>query len=104
MTARSLTTWIPQSECVTGALYRIASRNLRLGVWNGEDGFIGVRKKWGDEYLDTELHWDACKSFGTAKPIERLPESVPDRIPLEEGSGDLYEWLQSMREKYEDKR
>jgi hypothetical protein len=49
-----------------GRVYRLQSRNLACGVWNGKDGFIGVRTKFGLRFLDMEIHWGLSKTFGTA--------------------------------------
>ncbi len=89
--------WIPQPECVAGQLYRVRARNFRIGVWTGE-GFLGIRNKWGSEFLDTEYHWD---SNGTVRPLEALPETVPDGIAIEGRNPDLFRWLKAMRDKYE---
>lgn len=60
-------------------MYRINSRNLSFGVYDGEEGFIGLRDKFG-LYLFTEYHHDQGAPYGTVKPIECL-EKVPDDIP-----------------------
>lgn len=76
--------YIPLSECKHGALYRIFSRNLSLGVFNeAAQGFIGIREKFGRYYLFTEYHWDTGAPFGTVHPKELL-EMVPDDIPSTE--------------------
>lgn len=55
---------IPLDQCVRGRLYKIHCRNLRFGVFNGKDAFIGIRTKFGSRFLDEENHWDA-ESFAT---------------------------------------
>lgn len=76
------TTRIPLSECKHGYLYKIFSRNLRLGVFDsGDNGFIGIREKFGREYLFTEYHWDIGPPFGTVSPKEEL-EKCPDNIKI----------------------
>lgn len=59
-----------------GYLYRLHSRNLRMGVYQpemyGKPGFIGIRNKFGNRFLDVETHYDACEHYGTAKPTEEL--------------------------------
>ena len=64
---------IPISECRAGRLYRLTSRNLKIGVCNvtEENGhvvcaFTGIREKFGDRYLDTEYHRDMGPPHGTA--------------------------------------
>lgn len=69
---------IPLSDCVHGGLYRIASRNLSLGIFNKNDsGFIGIREKFSCYYLFTEYHYDTGSPFGTVSPHELL-EMYPD--------------------------
>ncbi len=94
-------TWIPQTECIARCLYRIHARNFRLGVWNGENGFIGLRVKWEEQYLFTEYHWDTGEPLGTVKPWMKLSEKVPEEIELDEDSAELFQWLERMREKYD---
>jgi hypothetical protein len=65
--------FIKIEECVNGCLYRISSRNLVVGVFRADvKGFIGIREKFGDEYLFTEYHWDNGPPFGTVMPKEFL--------------------------------
>ena len=47
-------------------------RNLECGVWNGKDGFVGIRTKFGRRFLDMEIHWDLSEIFGTAQALEPL--------------------------------
>ena len=75
--------YIPLDKCKKGYLYKIHSRNLSLGVYNGEQGFIGIREKFGYFYLFIEFHWDQGPPYGTVKPIEELL-ALPADIPLEE--------------------
>jgi hypothetical protein len=83
----SETTYIPLSACKHGFLYRLNARNLIQGVFNeNTNGFIGIREKFGDEYLFTEYHWDTGAPFGTVKPIELL-EQVQDGIPVMDNLG-----------------
>lgn len=70
--------WIPLTECKPRRLYRLRSRNLSVGVFDGKDGFIGIRVKFGNRFLDTEYHWDKGPPHGTAKPLEDLGLDLPD--------------------------
>ena len=71
--ARKTEDWMPMTECVHGALYRIASRNLLLGVYtNEQQGFVGFRTKFSDKFLFVEHHWDNGEPCGTAKPLELI--------------------------------
>lgn len=72
---------ISLNECKHGYIYEIESRNLIKGVFNKEsNGFIGIREKFGREYLFTEYHWD------TVNPIKEL-EKIPDDIEIKESLG-----------------
>lgn len=80
---------IPLENCKHGYLYKIDSRNLILGVFNQESkGFIGIREKFGDEFLFTEYHWDTGAPFGTVKPQEELCQ-LPENIKVKEGLGSV---------------
>lgn len=82
---------IPLDQCEHGYLYRIRSRNLMTGVFNKEsNGFIGIREKFGNEYLFTEYHWDTGAPFGTVHPVEKLAK-VPDDIEIKESLGSFDE-------------
>ena len=75
---------IPLTECRHRGIYRLASRNLTLGVFNkSSNGFIGIREKFGDLYLFTEYHWDNGPPFGTASPYEFVG-TLPDDIEVRE--------------------
>lgn len=66
-----------------GHLYRIRSRNLPYGVYNGRGGFIGIREKFDSLYLFTEYDYDRGAPYGTVIVQEDLGP-VPDDIePVE---------------------
>jgi hypothetical protein len=66
---------ISLKECIHGGLYRINSRNLSFGVFNAsEQGFVGIRQKFYDEFLDYEYHLDTGPPFGTVAPKEFLEQ------------------------------
>jgi len=70
-------------DCKDRMLYRIFSRNLGLGVFNqSNNGFIGIRNKFGRNYLFTEYHYDCGPPFGTVSPDEEL-EMAPLGMSLE---------------------
>lgn len=77
---------ITLGELQRGKVYRLKSRNLACGVWNGKDGFVGIRTKFGLRFLDMEIHWDLSESFGTAQALEGLG-SIPESISLNIGLG-----------------
>jgi hypothetical protein len=70
-------------EMVPRGVYRIHSRNLVVGVWDGVSGFIGIREKFGNEYLFKEYHWDTGAPYGTVKPLELLT-TLPEEIDIRE--------------------
>jgi hypothetical protein len=79
------TNFILLADCENRRIYRLASRNLALGVYNAADqGFIGVREKFSNRFLFTEHHWDlGAEGFGTVKPWQAL-ELLPAEIELRE--------------------
>jgi len=79
---------LPLAACLRGHAYRLHSRNLTVGVFDGTTGFIGIREKFGSRYLFREYHWDTGGSFGTAQPFEDLG-TVPAGIPIAESLGSL---------------
>ena len=69
--------YIKVEDCVQGGLYRISSRNLAFGVFQAvSKGFVGIREKFGCEYLFEEYHWDNGPPHGTVMPKEFL-EACP---------------------------
>lgn len=73
---------LPLEQMVHGRIYAIRSRNLLVGVWDAEaSGFIGLRTKFGSEYLFTEYHWDTGGQHGTAFAKRDLGLDVGD-IPV----------------------
>ena len=76
---------MPLDECKDRYLYQINSRNLSRGVYNEQTkGFIGIRNKFGDDYLFTEYHYDIGPSFGgTVFPKKELGK-IPDDLELKE--------------------
>ncbi|MFW6242876.1 MAG: hypothetical protein ACOC2W_01840 [bacterium] len=65
--------YISISNCIHGGLYLLESRNLSIGIFNEVDSsFIGIRRKFKFRFLDSELHWDKCEKYGTAKPLKFL--------------------------------
>lgn len=51
--------YIKLDDCIHGNLYKINARNFNLGVYTlGEQGFLGIRYKFGSEFLALEYHWD----------------------------------------------
>ncbi|MDR6218542.1 hypothetical protein [Deinococcus soli (ex Cha et al. 2016)] len=75
---------LPRAALVSGAAYWLRARNLRLGVWSDvAGGFIGIREKFGREFLDTESL--AGSQFGTALAVARVEaDPVPAGVALRE--------------------
>ena len=63
---------IPLKDCKKGYVYELSSRNLLVGLFDGDAGFIGIRKKFGNLYLFTEYHWDTGPPFGTVQPLKQI--------------------------------
>jgi hypothetical protein len=75
--------YIPKDKCEHRHVYLLHSRNLIVGVYNYfNNGFIGIREKFGCRFLSTEYHWDN-PSFATARPIKDLG-IIPDNIKIKE--------------------
>ena len=72
--------YIPLDDCKDRFLYQINSRNLSYGVYNEETkGFVGIRNKFGNNYLFTEYHYDTGSPFGTVFPKKELIK-IPDDL------------------------
>lgn len=63
--------YIKKADCQTGGFYRLDSRNLVSGIWNGHS-FEGIREKFGTRYISEEDHWDDGPPHGTAKPLKLI--------------------------------
>lgn len=67
---------IELENCIDGHLYELNSRNLSYGIFTKfNNGFLGIRTKFGHRYLFTEFHWDTGEPFGTASPLKDLGNS-----------------------------
>jgi hypothetical protein len=67
-------------ELRRGFLYKIRSRNLAMGVYNGQRGFVGIREKFDSLFLFTEyLNVPSSGMLGTVTPEEEL-----EPCPIEE--------------------
>lgn len=76
-------------ECVPRRLYKVWCRNLTVAVYDGNGGFCGIRTKFGDRYLFTELHWDKCQYHGTVRAMRDTGVDLPAGIPIEERLGSV---------------
>lgn len=73
---------IPVEDLIVRDCYRVRSRNLAVGVWDG-NSFLGLREKFGSVFVFGEVHWDLSEHFGTAHALERI-DRLPDDILLAE--------------------
>jgi len=99
---------ISLTECRHGGFYRISARNFSFGVFNeNTKGFIGIREKFGIEYLFTEYHWDTGEPFGTVHveeflemcPIDDLSESIK-KSDCYIDNQILFNWIKQKRNEY----
>ena len=86
-------------DCIQGGLYKIDARNFSLGVYNKtKQGFIGIRYKFGSEFLDLEFHWDTGEPFGTVKPLEYIEECPYEASDT--NNPELFDWLKEKKDEY----
>lgn len=64
-------------DLVKGRVYKIESRNLNFGVYDGALGFTGIREKFGDRYLFTEFHWNKGH-HGTVSGMTDTTLDIPE--------------------------
>lgn len=62
---------IPINELEIGAAYELDARNIRIGIWDGKQ-FHGIRRKFHDEFMDSEIHYDLDSRYGTAQAVKKL--------------------------------
>jgi len=86
--------YITIQKCQRGTVYKLSSRNLHYGVYDGDEGFIGIRQKFGDFFLFTEYHYDQGAPFGTAKPLKEVTQ-LPEGITID-SDFELFTWLQQL--------
>lgn len=92
------TKYIVLNDCQDRKLYRLFARNIKIGVFNSEQGFIGIRTKFGSRFLDSENHWDAPR-FATARPVEVIGE-LPSEIRCDKfDNSELFDWLEKAESK-----
>lgn len=74
-------------EYIKGGVYDIRCRNFNVGVFDGNRGFIGVREKFGREYLFTEFLPPGA--FGTVVHVGEMRCRVPEGIEITESGGSV---------------
>jgi hypothetical protein len=82
---------VPLPDCVKGRVYELRCRNLGIGVFDGKDGFIGIRTKFATRFLDTEHHWDTGAPYGTVAGVVDMGIDLPDNIEATETIGTVDE-------------
>lgn len=68
------------AHCIKGDLYMLKCRNLRIGVFDGADAFIGIRTKFERRYLDSEY----VGKSGTVREAIPMGVSIPADVPAPE--------------------
>ena len=66
--------YIALKDCKKGFVYLVYARNFFIGLFDGKDGFVGIREKFGDKFLFTEYHWNNKENDGTVIPIREISE------------------------------
>lgn len=75
---------IPEASLHDRNVYRIYSRNLVVGVWHAaQREFIGIREKFGSEFLFGEYHAETGPPFGTARATRWLAK-IPGGMAVNE--------------------
>lgn len=78
---------IPSKDCQVGFLYWGVGRSIsEVAICSGYDLshnmlFLGLRNKFGKDYLSIELHQDDDQNYGTWSPILKL-EQVPENMNI----------------------
>jgi len=75
---------VPIAECVLRRLYKVKARSLdgEFAVYDGQEGFVGLRVKFGAKFLSREFHWDQGPPFGTVFKLEDTGIDLPGHISL----------------------
>lgn len=75
-----MTEYIQKQDLEDCCIYWCNARNFNVGIWF-QGKMYGLRRKWGDEFVDTEYHWDdGAENCGTCKPIKKLSASLKERL------------------------
>jgi len=71
--------WIEKDAMENKCIYKCDGRNFDVGIWF-KDRMYGLRRKFGDEFIDTERHWDdGAHGYGTCKPLKKISYPLRDR-------------------------
>jgi hypothetical protein len=68
---------IPIDQLKDGYVYKLVARNASAGVFKekghgDQPSFEVARTKWGNTFIDEEIHYDADDRHGTALPYEEI--------------------------------
>ena len=63
--------YIPLKDLKVGQAYLLNARNIQVGIWDGKE-FHGIRHKFGEKFMDAEIHYDLDTRHGTALAIKEL--------------------------------
>jgi len=74
-------------DCEFRRIYKLECRNLKYGVFDGKDGFIGIRTKFKSRFLFREYHWDQGAPYGTVRAAHATAVTVPECIGISESLG-----------------
>jgi len=92
------TEWIPLTACTDHGLYKIDSKNFKIGIFDSEtNGFIGIKRKFGSAFLDTEYHYDYVD--GEAQPYQLLEKCS---IKFEDNVG-IFKYIEDKEREYKTK-
>ena len=75
-------------DCKPRFIYKIQSRNLSFGVFDGTNGFIGIREKLGSLYLFKEYYCDGRNPLGTVLVLKEI-EQTPGNLLIKETLGTI---------------
>ena len=86
--------YLKMEDCKDGYLYIIIGRHAYVGIYGQEtQAFITNRKKFNDEFIWEEDHWDTGVPFGTAIPLKEI-----GKAPEFETEEEKMEYLKKMAE------
>ena len=82
---------VPVPDLIDRGVYLISSRNLTTGVWRASKGsFVGVREKFRDKFLASEIHHDLSEWHGTVGRMKFL-HMLPDEIYIAENLSEMFD-------------
>ena len=83
--------WIKKKDMQEYCMYRVNARNFTIGIWF--DGkMYGIREKYGETFIDSEMHYDDGAPYGTCKPLEKLSIPLDKSCRLHPSMFDMTNW------------